>query len=287
MQIQLSLNSQSKDHPLTQTSSNNNNNNANTVPLTIEDTSTLATLIELSARTLGLSSSIDGLAIKHQRRLLIDKTRTLQDYSIQSGDLITLVDRRQTTASCAVTQPYSSTSSNPSSIASSFATSLAPSQWPYPSASMQRYLEQELQQIAIDDNLAKALEWTPEAFVPVEMLWIPCQINGSNTSNGTDGQMYAFVDTGAQKSVMSPEMAEACGIARLMDRRFSGVAVGVGTAKIVGSVHSVPLKLGNSFYPLSVHIVEGLASQGNEFILGLDFLRGQKVSSNHGILRDG
>ncbi|CRG95612.1 DNA-damage inducible protein, putative [Plasmodium gallinaceum] len=131
----------------------------------------------------------------------------------------------------------------------------------------QKYIYENIYKNQINSNLALAQEHFPEAFGVVFMLYIPVEINKK--------VVHAFVDSGAQSSIMSKKCAEKCNILRLMDKRFTGIAKGVGTKTILGKIHMIDIKIGNHFYAVSLTIID---EYDIEFIFGLDLLKRHQCS---------
>ncbi|GMI41579.1 hypothetical protein TrCOL_g11878 [Triparma columacea] len=119
------------------------------------------------------------------------------------------------------------------------------------------------------------METFPEAMGKVLMLYINTKINGK--------EQIAFVDSGAQMTVMSQKCAEKMGILHLVDKRFAGVAVGVGSSKILGKVHLAEMEINGVIFQVTVTVMddsEGLGDKNMDFLLGLDMLKRHRCSIN-------
>jgi len=134
----------------------------------------------------------------------------------------------------------------------------------------------------VNEQYMQAMQEYPESMGRVLMLYINAKINTH--------PLQAFVDSGAQMTIMSKSCAQRCGILHLLDTRFHGMAVGVGTGKILGRIHTVQLQIGDYHFPCSVTIMDdatlpqaGGAKTDNEasaakpkdmdLLLGLDMLK--------------
>ncbi|GBM88377.1 Protein DDI1 2 [Araneus ventricosus] len=126
----------------------------------------------------------------------------------------------------------------------------------------QKLIAEEIRQDNVDSNMEAAIEYHPESFGQVTMLYIDCKVNGH--------PVRAFIDSGAQTTIMSQACAERCGIMRLVDKRWSGYAKGVGVQKILGRVHLGHIQINDVFLQSSFSILE---DQIMDMLLGLDMLK--------------
>jgi len=100
-------------------------------------------------------------------------------------------------------------------------------------------------------------------FAPVTMLYCHMEVNGV--------PVKAFIDSGAQMTIMTEDFAKRCHLERLLDTRFHGTAVGVGSSRILGRVHAAPMKVAGHFITSSITVLE--QKSGPQFIFGLDMLK--------------
>ena len=113
----------------------------------------------------------------------------------------------------------------------------------------------------IDEQMTHAMEYTPETFTTVSMLYINMEINGH--------PVKAFVDSGAQNTIMSTKLAKLTKLDKMVDKRFQGEARGVGVSNIVGKIHSALVKIETQFVACSFTVLD----INVDLLLGLDMLK--------------
>ncbi|VDP86503.1 unnamed protein product [Echinostoma caproni] len=111
-------------------------------------------------------------------------------------------------------------------------------------------------------HMESAMEHYPETFGQVSMLFVNCKIGQHD--------IKAFVDSGAQSTIMSESCAKRCNLEPWIDRRWAGKAYGVGTQTIIGRVHNGQIEIGGVFLPTSFIVLQ---DQHLDLMLGLDMLK--------------
>lgn len=120
-------------------------------------------------------------------------------------------------------------------------------------------------QYKIHEQYQHSYTYDPESFTTSCMLYIPIRINNV--------PILAFVDSGAEKSVIADSFLEGLNLEKMLDKRFVGQATGVGTSNITGRLHHVMFTFDNEFLPHSLTVLDLV---GPTMLIGLDFMRKYK-----------
>ncbi len=111
----------------------------------------------------------------------------------------------------------------------------------------------------------------PELFFQVSLIFIDVNVEQQ--------PIRAFVDTGAQSSLISSKTVEKLGWGDLVDPHFAGIARGVGQSKILGRILMAPMKIGETVYPCQFNVLENdIADGAYDILIGIDFMRRYRVS---------
>lgn len=146
-------------------------------------------------------------------------------------------------------------------------------------ATAKGYFEKKTNDQLLRQQSDLVMQEYPETLFPVLMLYIDTEINQTHVK--------AFVDSGAQTSVMTLECAKRCGISHLIDSRFAGKIVGVGQSTSLGKIMICPIKIGTTYFQMSVTVMDQLGDKNMEFLFGLDMLKRHRfvIDLEQGALR--
>ncbi len=121
----------------------------------------------------------------------------------------------------------------------------------------------------INFNYELAYERIPESLFECNMIYIEGIINNK--------KIKIFVDTGAQHSIISYNKAKEFGIDYLIDKRFNGMAQGVGQQEIIGRVHYIEVNVDDYMLQLGVSVLKDINIQA-DMLLGIDTLISNNIN---------
>lgn len=133
----------------------------------------------------------------------------------------------------------------------------------------QKFIAESIRNNQIRANYEMSRAYLPESVRNVCMLYIPIELHKT--------KLKAFIDSGAQSSLISKRCAEKCNILHFMDTNFSSIAIGLGIQKTLGRVHWIDIKVGTKKDFTSLTVIENSTI---DFILGLDLLKYFKCCIN-------
>mmetsp|Transcript_48359 Transcript_48359/g.113189 ORF Transcript_48359/g.113189 Transcript_48359/m.113189 type:complete len:269 (-) Transcript_48359:190-996(-) len=102
-----------------------------------------------------------------------------------------------------------------------------------------------------------------------ELIHVGCEMGNT--------MVEMMIDTGAQTSVISEPLVRRLQLQGHMDSRFQGMAAGVGTARILGKLRGVPVKMGHVEFALDFSV---LGVEQPLLMLGIDQMRRFKCVVN-------
>lgn len=142
---------------------------------------------------------------------------------------------------------------------------------------VQKEIEESIRRENVSKNLKETYDENPELLLGVTSPHIRCKINGV--------EVIGLVDTGAQVSVMSPQIAKKCNLTWLIDTRVKGIMKGVGQTMSVGRIHGTMIELEGIALKCSLTIIDSNA----DFIFGCDQLRRHRcvIDLDKNVLRIG
>lgn len=91
------------------------------------------------------------------------------------------------------------------------------------------YFAEKIRKENVQRQYEQMMEECPESMGRVLMLYIHCTVK--------EKPLKVSIDSDAQTTIMWSACAHRLGLLHLVDDRFEGAAVGVGTGKILGKIH--------------------------------------------------
>jgi DNA damage-inducible protein 1 len=136
-------------------------------------------------------------------------------------------------------------------------------------AARQAQILERIRRQNIEENERYAYENAPESFVPFSLLFVSCSVNNV--------PIKAMLDTGAQISILPFSMATRLGVAHLIDERWNGLTMGVGTQRPRGRIHALQVNVGGLVIANPFSVLEGPL---DTCILGVDWLMKNRAVIN-------